>query len=155
MKMDVQETVAPPLERILRRYGKKASRFLIVSAFNVVFGQSLLVLTHSWLGWAFAVSNGAAVAVSAGPAYVLTRYWVWENRSKNHLVKDVLPFWGLAFFGLIVSTLAAGIANTYTDAQVILNLVNLASFGIIWVSKFFIFDRLMFGRHHHALKPAP
>ena len=153
--MDVQETVAPPLERILRRYGKKASRFLIVSAFNVLFGQSLLVLTHSWLGWSFAVSNGAAVAISAGPAYVLTRYWVWKNWSKNHLVKEVLPFWGLAFFGLIISTLAAGIADTYTDAQVVLNLVNLASFGIIWVFKFLIFDRFMFGRHHHALKPAP
>ena len=137
-----------------RRYGKKASRFLIVSAFNVVFGQSLLVLTHSWLGWSFAVSNGAAVAIGAGPAYVLTRYWVWEKRSKNHLVKEVLPFWGLAFFGLIVSTVATGIANTYTDAQVVLNLVNLASFGLIWVFKFFLFDRFMFGGHHHALEPA-
>ena len=153
--MDVQETVAPPLERVLRRYGKTASRFLIASAFNVVFGQTLLVLTHSWLGWSFAVSNGAAVVVGAGPAYVLFRYWVWENRSKNHLVKEVLPFWGLAFFGLIVSTVAAGVANTYTDAQVVLNLVNLASIGIIWVFSFFIFDRFMFGRRHPALEPAP
>jgi len=153
--MDGRKTVAPPLEHILRRYKKTASRFLIVSAFNVVFGQTLLILTHAWLGWSFAVSNAAAVAVSAGPAYVLTRYWVWEKWSKNHLVKEVLPFWGLAFFGLIVSTVAAGIANAYTDAQVVLNLVNLASFGLIWVSKFFIFDRFMFGRRHQALEPAP
>ena len=153
--MDGRDTVIPPPERLSGRYGKKARRFLVVSAFNVVFGQSLLVLTYSWLGWSFAVSNFAAVAVSAGPAYVLTRYWVWEKWSKNHLVKEVLPFWGLAFFGLIVSTVAAGIANAYTDAQVVLNLVNLASFGLIWVSKFFIFDRFMFGRRHQALEPAP
>ncbi len=151
--MDIRDTVASPLERVLRRYGRKASRFLIVSAFNVVFGQSLLVLAHSGLGWSFAVSNGAAVAVSAAPAYVLTRYWVWELRSKNHLVKEVLPFWGLAFFGLIVSTVAARTANTFTDAQLVLNLVNLASFGLIWVFKFFIFDCFMFGRRHHALGP--
>ena len=153
--MGVRETVAPLLERIRRRYGKTASRFLMVSAFNVVFGQSLLVLTHAWLGWSFAVSNGVAVAVSAGPAYVLTRYWVWEKRSRNHLVKEVLPFWGLAVVGLLGSTVAAGIANTYTDTQVVLNLVNLASFGLIWVFKFFIFDRFMFGKRHHALEPAP
>jgi putative flippase GtrA len=149
------ESSAPPLERIARRYGKTASRFLMVSAFNVIFGQSLLVLAHSWLGWSFAASNGAVVAISAAPAYVLTRYWVWEKRSANHLVKEVLPFWGLAFLGLVVSTVAAGIANTYTDAQIVLNLVNLAFFGLIWVSKFFIFDRFMFGRQHHALEPAP
>jgi len=155
MKMDGRETVAPPLERLPRQYGKKASRFLVVSAFNVVFGQSLLVLTHSWLGWAFAVSNAAAVALTAGPAYLLTRYWVWEKWSKNLLVKEVLPFWGVAFFGLILSTVAARIADTYTDAQLVLNLVNLAAFGLIWVFKLFLFDRLMFGGHHHTLEPAP
>lgn len=153
--MDGRETVAPPLERLPRRYGKKVSRFLIVSACNLVFAQTLLVLTHSWLGWSFAVSNGAVVVVGAGPAYVLFRYWVWEKRSKNHLVKEVLPFWGLALLGLILSTVAAGIANTYTDAQVVLNLVNLASIGLIWVFSFFIFDRFMFGRRHHAREPAP
>jgi putative flippase GtrA len=152
--MDVPETAAPAQGSIRNRYGKKVSRFLVVSAFNVAFGQSLLILAHSWLGWSFAVSNVVAVAVSAGPAYVLARYWVWEKRTKNHLVKEVLPFWGLAFFGLIVSTIAAGIANTYTDAQIVLNLVNLASFGVIWVFKFFILDRFMFGKHHHVPAPA-
>ncbi len=152
--MDVLETTAPPLERLLQRYGKKVSRFLMVSAFNVVFGQSLLVVAHSWIGWSFAASNVAAVAISAGPAYVLARYWVWGKRSRNHLVKEVLPFWGLAFFGLIVSTVAAGIANGYTNAQIALNIVNLASFGSIWVFKFFILDRFMFGKHHHVPAPA-
>ena len=153
--MDGRETVAPPLERLPRQYGKKASRFLVVSAFNVVFGQSLLVLTHSWLGWAFAVSNAAAVALSAGPAYVLTRYWVWEKWSRNRLGTEVLPFWGVAFVGLLLSTVATGIANTYTDAQLVLNLVNLTAFGFLWVFKFFLFDRLLFGIRHSALDSAP
>jgi len=154
VKMDGRKTITPPTERMPHQYGKKASRFLVVSAFNVVLGQSLLVLTHSWLGWAFTVSNAAAVALSAGPAYILTRYWVWEKWSKNMLVKEVLPFWGVAFFGLIFSTVAARFAGTYTDAQLALNLVNLAAFGLIWVFKLFLFDRLMFGGHHHTLKSA-
>jgi len=150
--LESRETTAQSPKHVGGSYAKKVGRFLIVSAFNVVFGQSLLVLNHSWLGWSFAVSNVVAVAVSASPAYVLARYWVWEKRTKNHLVKEVLPFWGLAFIGLAVSTIAAGIANTYTDAQIALNLVNLSSFGVIWVFKFFILDRFMFGKHHHALE---
>lgn len=152
--MDNLQTTGSLLKRMLQRYGKKIGRFLIVSAFNVVFGQSLLILAHSGIGWSFAASNVAAVAISACPAYVLARYWVWEKRSRNHLVKEVLPFWGLAFFGLIVSTVAAAIANRYTDAQLVLNVVNLASFGTIWVFKFFILDRFMFGKHHHVPAPA-
>jgi putative flippase GtrA len=146
--MSVPLANVSPFEQLRHNYGKKVARFLVVSGFNVVFGQGLLVVAHTWLGWSFAVSNGFAVAVSAGPAYVLARYWVWEKRSKNHFVKEVLPFWGLAFFGLLVSTIAAAIANRYTDAQIVLNLVNLGSFGIIWVFKFFILDRFMFGKHH-------
>jgi putative flippase GtrA len=148
-QMSVRREVTQAPEQAPHGYGKKVSRFLVVSAFNVVFGQGLLVLTHSWLGWSFAASNATAVAVSAGPAYVLARYWVWGKRSKNHLVKEVLPFWGLAFLGLTVSTIAAGIANTYTDTQIVLNIINLASFGVIWVFKFFILDRFMFGQHQH------
>lgn len=152
--LESQKTTAPPVTHVGKNYVKKVSRFLIVSAFNVAVGQSVLILAHSWLRWPFAASNVAAVTVSAGPAYILTRYWVWEKRTKNHVIKEVLPFWGLAFFGLIVSTIAAGIANTYTDAQIVLNLVNLLSFGVIWIFKFFILDRFMFGKHHHALEPA-
>jgi putative flippase GtrA len=137
--------------RLGREYGKKASRFLVVSAFNVLFGQSLLVLAHSGFGWAFTTSNVFAVGLSAGPAYVLARYWVWEKTSKNHFVKEVLPFWGLAFLGLTASTIAAGVGERYSDAQILLNLVNLAAFGIIWVFKFFILDRYMFGRHRNPV----
>ncbi len=150
--LESRETTAPSPKHVGNSCAKKVGRFLIVSAFNVIFGQSLLILNHSWLGWSFAVANVVAVALSAGPAYVLARYWVWGKRTKNHLVKEVLPFWGLAFFGLITSTLAAGVANNYTDAQIALNLVNLSSFGVIWIFKFFILDRFMFGKHHHALK---
>jgi putative flippase GtrA len=150
------QAIKPALSEPIRgRYGRKASRFLLVSAFNVVFGQSLLVLSHSWLGWSFAAANAASVAVGTGPAYFLTRYWAWEKRSRNHLVKEVLPFWALAFFGLFISTIAARTADNYSDAQIILNLVNLASFGILWVFKFFIFDCIMFGRLHRTLEPAP
>ena len=139
-----------PMARLGREYGKKASRFLVVSAFNVLFGQSLLVMAHSGFGWAFATSNVFAVALSAGPAYVLARYWVWEKTSKNHFLKEVLPFWGLAFLGLTTSTIAAGVAERYSDAQIVLNLANLVAFGVIWVFKFFILDRFMFGRHRHS-----
>jgi len=131
--------------RVIRKYGRRFGRFVLVSLLNVLIGQSLLVLAHSVLGWSFAISNVFAVTVSAGPAYVLTRYWVWEKWSANHFGREVIPFWGLAFLGLVVSTLAAAMANGYSNAQVVLNVVSLATFGTIWVFKFFVLDRFLFG----------
>jgi len=152
--MTFPESSGPLVTRVAREYGKKARRFVVVSLFNVAFGQSLLVLAYSAFGWSFVTSNIFAVAISAGPAYVLARYWVWEKTSKNHLVKEIAPFWGLAFLGLVASTLAAGFASGYSDAQIVLNLVNLAAFGIIWVFKFFILDRFMFGTPRQPLVAA-
>ncbi len=77
--MSVPVATVSSFEQLRHNYGKKVARFLVVSGFNVVFGQGLLVVAHTWFGWSFAVSNGFAVAVSAGPAYVLARYWVWGN----------------------------------------------------------------------------
>ena len=146
---------------MIREYGRKFGRFVLVSLLNVLVGQSLLVLAHSVLGWSFAISNVFAIAVSAGPAYVLTRYWVWEKWSANHFGREVVPFWGLALLGFVVSTLAAAIANGYSNAQIVLNFVSLATFGTIWVFKFFILDRFLFGTSHQSVvsaqgdRPAP
>ncbi len=133
------------LARRWHRYGRTGGRFLLVSAFNVVCGQALLVLAHAVFAWTFAAANLFAVAVSTGPAYLLTRYWAWEKRSPNHVAREILPFWGLAFLGLGVSTGAVSLANRYSEAQLVLNAVNLAAFGALWLFKFFLFDRCMFG----------
>lgn len=137
--------------RVIREYGRKFGRFVLVSLLNVLVGQSLLVLAHSVFGWSFATSNVFAVAVSAGPAYVLTRYWVWEKTTANHFGREVIPFWALAFLGVVISTLAAAIANRYSNAQIVLNVVSLATFGTIWVFKFFILDRFLFGTYRHSV----
>jgi putative flippase GtrA len=137
--------------RVIREYGRKFARFVLVSLLNVLVGQSLLVLGHSVFGWSFATSNVFAVAVSAGPAYVLTRYWVWEKRSDSHFGREVIPFWALAFLGVVISTLAAAIANRYSNAQIVLNVVSLATFGTIWVFKFFILDRFLFGAYRQSV----
>jgi len=150
VKMDGRKTITPPTERMPTSTQEGQP---VPGRLGVQRGarQSLLVLTHSWLGWALpcrTLPRSPSVLALLRPDPLLG-LGEW---SKNLLVKEVLPFWGVAFFGLLLSTVAARFAGTYTDAQLALNLVNLAAFGLIWVFKLFLFDRLMFGGHHHALK---
>jgi putative flippase GtrA len=141
----MMETLLRLAKKLKEKFGLKLIRFGAVSAFNVVFGQSLLYGAQTVLEWPAVGSNVFSVTISAIPAYLLSRYWVWQKRGKNHLMKEVIPFWSLAILGFVLSTTAVWFVEQQWEPQPIyINLTNLAAFGVVWVSKFFILDRVLF-----------
>jgi putative flippase GtrA len=130
----------------------KGPKYAGVSVINVIIGQGLIITFHGILGWNQTLSNALAVCISAVPAYYLSRAWVWGKKGKSHFRKEVLPFWTFVVLGLVLSTslvAAAGAITGTTDstdlttAQKLLpNVVNLAAFGILWVIRFFLMDKL-------------
>jgi len=133
------------VNRIRARFGAKLIRFGAVSAFNVVFGQSLLLAAQVVFRWPAVASNIFAVSVSAVPAYLLSRYWVWQKKGKNHLMREVLPFWTLALLGFGLSTAAVWLVERQWDPHpLVINLTNLVAFGFVWVGKFYVLDRVLF-----------
>ena len=133
------------VSQLREEYGQKAAKYMAVSVFNVVFGQTLLVLAFKGFGWTQVESNLFAVSISALPAYVLSRRWIWQKKGQNHFLREVVPFWAMAFMGLGLSTLFAYIAGQVSDSALVLMLANLSAFGLLWVAKFFVLDRLLFG----------
>lgn len=136
------DTVAAPARHQL---GWRAAKYACVSLIAVVITQIALLIGHGGLGWSAVMSNVVAVSIGCVPSYTLNRYWVWGKRGRNHLVKEVLPFWGLALVGLVFSTIAVAIADRWWDSTLLLAGANLSAFGILWVAKFALFDALMFG----------
>ena len=143
----------------VRQHGLKYSA---VSLVNVAIGQGLLILFAAILHVNQVVSNVLAVSLSAVPAYYLTRAWVWGKSGKSHLYKEVLPFWGFAFAGLIMSTVSVWLATNIlgindiapadrtTIEKLVPNIANMLAFGVLWVVKFFVLDAYIFGKHHHG-----
>ena len=127
------------------RHGMKLARFGAVSAFNVILGQILLFGAQVLVSWSPVVANAFSVSVGAVPAYVLSRYWVWEKRGKNHVMREVVPFWTLAIIGFAVSTAAVWYVDTqWRPTPLMINLTNLTAFGGVWLAKFVILDRVLF-----------
>lgn len=131
------------IRRLLDRY--RFLRYASVSAVVVPLGQIMLYVFHSGLGWAPVTSNIAAVAIATVPAYQLNRMWVWGQTGKSHLTREIIPFWAIAFAGLLLSTWAVDFVQGRTDAQLAVNGANLVAFGALWVVKFFVCDQLLFG----------
>ena len=138
----------------LEEHGVKGGRYLAVSAFNLLFGQAMLAIFHAGLNFGMVAANLTSVAIGGLPAYLLSRYWVWEKTGKNHFWREVAPFWGLLLLGLGISTGLAAIAERLSDSTFALMAASITGFGIVWVGKYFILDRILFRRPEIDAPPA-
>ena len=127
------------------RHGPKLVRFAAVSVFNVMLGQAMLLGAQVLLGWPAVTANVVSVCVGAVPAYLLSRYWVWEKRGRNRVLGEIVPFWSLALIGFVVSTAAVWYVDSrWAAPPLMVNLANLTAFGLVWLAKFFVLDRFLF-----------
>ena len=133
---------------LARTKGRKPLLYSLVSVVAVITGQSVLWTCSGLLDWDPISSNVTSVAIGSIPSYLLNRYWVWGKRGKNHFWKEVAPFWGMAFLGLLLSTVTVAVATSWwSDRTWIVSLANLSAFGLIWVGKFFVLHHVLFKDH--------
>lgn len=142
--------------------GRKWVRYSMVSIASVIISQVLLAFAFGVMKWTARASNIFAVGLSAVPSYYLNRAWAWGKRGRSHFLKEVLPFWTMAFIGLVFSTWAADYAESHADSltsshfwtTMIVMTASLGAFGVLWIGKFVILNKLMFGTHPEDLPAA-
>ena len=138
------------LERARTPGGRKLVRYSLVSVVSVVVSQIILFLAQ--FHWSARTSNIVAVCLSAVPSYQLNRAWAWGKTGRSHLMKEIVPFWGMALLGLILSTWSADWAESHAASftssalgqKLVVNIAALAAFGVLWIAKFVILNRVLF-----------
>jgi putative flippase GtrA len=131
-------------------------RYSLASLVSVGVSQSVLAVAFGMLHWTAQLANMVACAVATVPSYYLNRRWAWGRRGRSHLWKEVVPFWALAFLGLAISTWAAEVGGTlaghaaasHAATTAIVMTAALLAFGVLWIGKFAIFSRVLFGGRH-------
>jgi putative flippase GtrA len=91
------------------------------------------------------------------PSYYLNRKWVWGKGGRSHLVKEIVPFWTMSAIAIVVSIGGAAVAKhlgkvhhlTHIEQTVVLLAANVMSFGVFWILKYLVFNRLF---HVHPLE---
>lgn len=132
--------------------GRKWVRYSMVSVVAVLCSQVILALTFGVLHWSARSANMTAVGLSAVPSYWLNRAWVWKKTDRSSMLREVVPFWAMAFIGLVFSTWAADFAATHASSlsssrgvqTVIVMAASLAAFGVLWIGKFVVLNRVLF-----------
>ncbi len=156
----VDLTPSALLDRSRTPGGKKMVRYTLVSVISVFVSLVVLFIALYFFHWSARASNILAVAISAIPSYALNRAWAWGKTGRSHLLKEVVPFWAMAFLGLLISTWAAVFtkanAHHITTSRLGVTLLvmasNIASFGVLWVGKFVILNKVLFA-HRPADAP--
>jgi len=162
---DLGSDFLTPAPRSLRTYlrsdtGRRSLRYVAMSGVAVVVSQVVLLITYGHLRWNELAAQTAAVVVSTIPAYFMSRMWVWEKGGRSHLWKEVVPFWGISFGQFLISLVGVhfgqGVVERLTDDHKLrtvgLLTISLGLYGIMWVGKFVLLNRVLFA--HHDPQPA-
>jgi putative flippase GtrA len=131
--------------------GKKLARYTMVSGISAGVSFVVLAIVYGALRlWSEVPSTLFANIVAGVPSYYLNRMWVWGKTGRSHLMKEVIPFWVMSITGILLSMLTASLARSFAETHHLRHLertvlvlgANISAFGILWVLKFLILNRL-------------
>jgi putative flippase GtrA len=131
--------------------GRKIFRYTMVSVISTAVSTIVIVLVYGALHvWTEVPSTIFGNAVATFPSYWLNRKWAWGKHGRSHLIKEVLPFWLMAAFGIAFSIVGASLARdlgmhyklAHLEQTVIVLLANFISFALFWVVKLLVFNRM-------------
>lgn len=131
---------------------QKLSKYSAASAAGVLVGQATLVFCLEALEWPALGANMASVTLGCIPNYTINRYWTWQQSGQNRLWGEVVPFWAMAAAGAALSMLAVAFADHQWGTTLAVAIANLAGFGVLWIAKFLVLDKLMW-KVVHDLHP--
>lgn len=131
--------------------GRSMIKYTAVSAISTLVSQGILYLTFTVGNIASATYCAAiANAVATIPAYNLNRRWAWGKKGKSHLWREVVPFWTFSIAGFFLSTglvyfsrrLTVHFGFSHGEASAVVQAANLFGYGVLWIGKFLVFNRL-------------
>jgi putative flippase GtrA len=138
----------------------KILRYATISVVSTAISLSGLFVFYRWIGLDPTWSNILATCIATVPYYYLNRIWVFKKSGRSHLTKEVLPFWTIAVVSLLLSTLAVKFAGSQVHSissknvrGAILVAANFATYGILWIAKFVVFNRFLFKTESDASPP--
>ncbi len=152
MTMSLSALDSGLLAKLKSPQGQKLFRYSVASAVAVMVSLVCLVFFNGVLSLSALLSSILATAIATVPNYLMNRRWAWGKSGRSHFLREVLPFWTLALIGLTFSTVSVNwvehFAKTHAFSHLtttgVVAVVYVGAFGVLWVAKFMIFNKVLF-----------
>lgn len=131
--------------------GRKLSRYFAGSVICTIVSFVTLTLVYGvFQVWTQVPSAVFANVVATVPSYFLNRNWAWERTGTGRVWREMVPFWVTSVVGIALSMGAAALAKSFSEhhhlhhlgSTVVVDGANLLTFGVLWVAKYLVFNRL-------------
>lgn len=142
--------------------GTKLFRYVMGSVITTIVSFGVLTLVFGVLHWWGAVASTVfANVVATVPAYWLNRTWTWGKAGRSDMWREVIPFWVLSVLGIAISMGTASLAADFGRQHhlhqlvelVVVDGANLAAYGVLFIGKYLVFNRLF--QIAESLRSAP
>ena len=135
---------------------KRLFRYSMASVVAVIVSTICLVIFVGPMHLSAVVASTLATTIAAVPSYWMNRKWAWGKSGRSHMFKEVVPFWGLALLGWALSTLSVKFMEDFAKSHnfshslttLSVAIVYIGAFGVLWVAKFVIFNKVLFVHPH-------
>lgn len=126
-------------------------RYTAVSVISALTSLFVLTMVYGVLRlWTEVYSALFSNIVAGVPSYILNRRWVWGKSGRSHVWREILPFWVMSLTGIGFALVTSSLAHDFADTHHLHHLArtvlvigaNIAAFGILWIVKFMILNRL-------------
>lgn len=131
--------------------GLKLVRYTAVSIISALTSLVILTFVYGVLRlWGEVFSTLFANVMAGIPSYFLNRQWVWKKGGRSHIWREIVPFWVMSLTGIGFALLTASWAHDFANEHHLQHLArtalvvgaNVGAFGLLWVLKFLILNRL-------------
>jgi putative flippase GtrA len=128
------------------------SRFAAGSAIAMGCSQLAFLLAFGVFGASAAASGAVAFIVGAVPNFVIHRFWTWQRQGRAGMRRELTRYLGvITLNGLLATAVTAGTdrvvgagIDDHTLRTMVLAVTFAASYGLLFVLKFTLLDRLVF-----------
>jgi len=125
--------------------GGRAGKFLSITVVTVGIGQSLILILYVGFDLSPIVSNALAAVAVAAIGFVLSVRYVWSSDLDRRYKVEIPAFIALSICGLVLSSVAVSVMAEAIDSPLAVNLASASAYGLLWIVRFFMLDRFIFG----------
>jgi putative flippase GtrA len=137
----------------------RLARCMGVSVITTIVSLTTLAAAIAGFGLEAWIANVLATAVATVPSYHLNRRWTWGKKDASDLWRELMPFWLLSFAGLVLSTLAVALTDSWLHGShlgeplrtLVILTAHLSGFGLLWIAQFVLLERVLFARRVESL----
>jgi putative flippase GtrA len=145
-----------PFVTRLQNHSQRLFRYAATSGISLGISEVCLLALYSTR--TFGATSSALLATLAGtiPSYLLSRYWIWSEANRKRAGRQVVLYWATSLASMGITAAGTGLITHAAPgghrAHVIFaGAAFLAMNVILWVTKYLVYQKIIFRPHHHPV----